>query len=274
MTHVRIGSLEVPGGSLFYEMAGEGPVVTLIHPGLWDSRTWDPQVPVLLEAGFRVLRYDVRGYGRSSRLTGEPYSHVRDLTALLDALDVAQTLLVGCSMGGAIAIDLTLEHPDRVQALAVAASGLGGFEPLEEENDWWEVREGPIEAAIEAGDLDRAEDLRLEIWAPLGTSDVAGRRIREIAFDNIHEATMDESAQEELDPPAAVRLGEIDVPTLVLIAEHDPPFMRRCGELIGHGILGAHKVTIEGADHVINLRQPEAFDQVVLPFLAKYSETD
>ncbi|MEP6973633.1 MAG: alpha/beta hydrolase [Actinomycetota bacterium] len=269
MTQVQMGSLDVAGGSLFYEMAGEGPVVTLIHPGLWDSRTWDLQVPVLLDAGFRVLRYDVRGYGRSSRLTGEPYSNVRDLAALLDALDVTQTLLVGCSMGGAIAIDLTLEHPNRVQALVVAASGLGGFEPLEEENDWWEVREGPIDAAIEAGDLTRAEDLRLEIWAPLGTSDDAGRRIREIAFDNIHEMTMDESVQEELDPPAAMRLGEIDVPTLVLIAEHDPPFMRRCGELIAQGVLGARSVTIEGADHVVNLRQPEAFDRAVLPFLTE-----
>lgn len=264
-----MGSLDVPGGSLFYEMAGEGPVATLIHPGLWDSRTWDLQVPVLLDAGFRVLRYDLRGYGRSSRLTGEPYSHVRDLAALLDALDVTQTLLVGCSLGGAVAIDFTLEHPDRVQALVVAASGLGGFEGLEEENDWWEVRDGPIEAAIKAGDLDRAQDLRLEIWALLGTSDDAGRRIREIAFDNIHEITIDESAEEELDPPAAMRLGEIDVPTLVLIAEYDPPFQRRGCELIAHGILGARKVTIEGADHVINLRQPEAFDRVVLPFLAE-----
>ncbi len=94
-------------------MAGDGPVVTLIHPGLWDSRTWDPQVPVLVDAAFRVVRYDVRGYGRSSRLTGEPYSHVRDLAALLDFLEVPLTTLVGCSMGGAIAIDFTLEHPDR-----------------------------------------------------------------------------------------------------------------------------------------------------------------
>ena len=86
----------------------------------------------------------------------------------------------------------------------------------------------PVDAAVEAGDLRAARrTCACEIWAPLGTDDAAGRRIREIAFDNIHELTMDESAEEELDPPAALRLGEIDVPTLVLIAEHDPPFMRR-----------------------------------------------
>ena len=260
--------VEVPGGSLHYEVTGAGPDVTLIHPGLWDSRTWDPQVTVLVDAGYRVIRYDVRGYGRSSRLSGEPYSNVRDLLAILDATGVTQTALVGCSMGGGIEIDFTLEHPDRVWALVPVASGLGGFEPLEEEEDWWADREGPIEAAIEAGDLERAEDLRLQIWAPLGTGDPSGRRIRDIAFDNLHEITMDESAQEELDPPAARRLGEIDVPTLVTIAEHDPPFMRRIGDLIARGILGAHRVTIEGADHVVNMRQPEAFDRALLGFLA------
>jgi 3-oxoadipate enol-lactonase len=267
MTRVRSGSLDLSDGALYYEVAGEGPVVTLIHPGLWDSRTWDPQVPVLLEAAFRVVRYDVRGYGRSSRLTGEPYSHVRDLAALLDFLDVPLTTLVGCSMGGAIAIDFTLEHPDRVVALVVVASGLGGFEPLEEEEDWWESMNVPIEEAIEAGDLERAEELRLKVWAPLGTKDEAGRRIRQIAFDNIHELTMDESAEEELDPPAARRLGEIDVATLVMIAEHDPPFMRRTGDLIARGILGAQKLEIEGTDHVVNLRRPVEFDAALLAFL-------
>lgn len=264
---MRPGTCDVPGGSLYYEVAGEGPVVTLIHPGLWDSRTWDPQVPVLVDAAFRVVRYDVRGYGRSSRPTGQPYSHVRDLAALLDFLEVPSTILVGCSMGGAIAIDFTLEHPDRVAALVPVASGLGGFEALEEEEDWWESVQAPVDAAVEAGDLERAEDLRLEIWAPLGTKDEAGRLIRQIAFDNIHELTMDASAEEELDPPAAHRLGEIDVPTLVMIAEYDPPYMLRTGDLIAHGILGAQKLVVEGADHVVNLRRPMEFDAALLAFL-------
>ena len=268
MTETRTGSAELPDGALYYEMAGDGPTVTLIHEGLWDSRTWDPQVPALIDAGYRVLRYDVRGYGRSSRLTGQPYSHIRDLIALLDGLAVVQTVLVGCSMGGAIAIETTLEHPERVLALVPVASALSGFEALEEEEDWWEERDAPIRALIEAGDLEQAEDLRLAIWAPLGTQDPAGRRIREIAFDNLHEITMDESGEEQLDPPAAHRLSEIDVPTLVVIAEHDPPFSRRVGDVIARGILGARSVTIEGADHVVHLRRPEEFNRVLLAFLA------
>ncbi len=254
------------GVRLAYDVHGSGPAVALLHPGLWDRRTWDRETQTIADAGFRVVRHDARGYGGSSRLTGEPYSHVRDLLALLDALHISKAALVGCSMGGATAIDFTLEHPERVWALVPVAAGLSGFEPLEEEEVWWAERAGPIQAAIDAGDLERAEDLRLEIWAPLGTDDPVGRRIREIALDNIHELTMNESAEEAIDPPAAGRLGEIAVPTLVIEAAHDPPDMRRLNDSLARGIPGARHLSID-ADHVVNLRAPEAFDAAVIPFL-------
>lgn len=257
------------GAHLAYEIQGEGPTITLIHPGLWDMRTWDREFPRFVDAGFRVLRYDVRGYGRSSRPEpGASYSHVRDLLALLDRNEVTQTALVGCSMGGGIEIDFALEHPERVWAMVPVASGLGGFESTEEEDEWWAERDAPIEALIEAGELEKAQDLRLEIWAPLGTTDERGARIRQIAFDNLHEITMDESGEERLDPPAAHRLAEIDVPTLILEAEHDPPDMHRCAEFLAREIMGSRRVVVEGADHVVNVRQPERFEELVLPFLA------
>jgi 3-oxoadipate enol-lactonase len=257
------------GGHLHFEIAGKGPAVTLIHPGLWDMRTWDREFPRLVDAGYRVLRYDVRGYGKSSRPEpGTTYSHARDLDALLEAVEVTQTAVVGCSMGGGIGLDYALEHPAKVWALVPVATGLGGFEATEEEEEWWAQRDGPIEAAIEAGDLERAQELRLEIWAPLGTSDARGAKIRQIAFDNIHEIVMDESGEEQLDPPAAHRLTEIDVPTLILEAEQDPPDMRRLAEFLVREIIGSRKVVVEGADHVVNMRQPERFEELVLDFLA------
>jgi 3-oxoadipate enol-lactonase len=263
-------SLELPdGASLHYEVAGEGPAVTLIHPGLWDMRTWDREFRTFADGGFRVLRYDVRGYGRSSRPEpGASYSHVRDLAAVLDAAEVTQTALVGCSMGGGIELDFALVHPERVWAIVAVASGLGGFESTEEEDEWWAERDAPIEALIEAGRLEEAQELRLRIWAPLGTDDELGARIRAIAFDNLHEIVMDESGEERLDPPAAHRLGEIDVPTLIVEAEHDPPDMRRVCDLLVREIMGSRKVIVEGADHVVNMRQPERFEELVLPFLA------
>jgi 3-oxoadipate enol-lactonase len=257
------------GGSLHYEIAGEGSTVTLLHPGLWDMRTWDREFDMLQERGYRVLRYDARGYGRSSRPEpGGTYSHVRDLEALVAANEVAITALVGCSMGGGIALDYALVHPEQVWALVPVASALGGFEPTEEEEEWWAERQAPIEAAIGAGDLEKAQELRVELWAPLGTDDERGARIREIAFDNIHELEMDESGEEQLDPPAAHRLEEYDVPTLILEAEHDAPHLHRQADLLAWGIMGSKRVVVEGADHVVNMRQPERFDDLVLPFLA------
>jgi pimeloyl-ACP methyl ester carboxylesterase len=264
------GFLDVPDrGRLAFEDVGEGPVVVLIHPGLWDMRTWDPQVPALVAAGYRVLRYDVRGYGRSSRPEpGVAYSHVRDLRALLDARDVDTVAIVGCSMGGAIDLDFALTHPDRVWALVLVTPGLGGFESSQEEDDWFEDLVAPIEEAIAEGDLERAQDLRLDLlWAPLGTDDEAGRRIREIAFDNLHELTMDESSAEELDPPAAHRLHEVDAPTLVVKAEADPPGMRRISDVIAAGVVDGRVVQIDAADHVVNLRQAAAFDAALFAFL-------
>lgn len=270
MSARKDGRVQVDDGELFYEIQGEGPVVTLIHPGLWDSRTWDPQVPALVGAGYRVLRYDVRGYGRSSRLTGAPYSHVRDLLGLMDSLGVERSALVSCSMGGEIALDFTLSHSGRVGALVLAASGLGGYEGTPEENAWWERSSAEVDAAIEAGDPERAEDLRLKLWAPLGTDDPAGRRIREVAFDNIHELTMDESGAEELDPPAIERLQEISAPTLVLDAADDVAMMHSIADILTERIPGARKVVIENADHVVSLRQPEEFNRQVLEFLGAH----
>jgi pimeloyl-ACP methyl ester carboxylesterase len=262
-------TVETDDGRLWYEVAGDGPPVALIHPGLWDARVWDGPFGVFAER-YRVLRYDVRGYGRSSRLEpGVPYSNVRDLAAVLDAVGIERAALVGNSMGGGVSIDFALTHPDRVSALVLVASAVGGLEDTDEDEAWWQERWPPLEAAIETGDLERARRLQMGFWAPLGIDDPNGRRIFDIALDNAHELTMDESLAEDLDPPAIDRLGEIAVPTLILPADHDPPFMLRSSAALAAGIRGARVARIADVDHVVPLRSPEAFNETVLAFLAE-----
>ena len=274
MTRMESGLAEVDGGALSWESAGEGPDVVFLHPGLWDGRVWDEQFGVFSRT-HRVLRYDLRGYGRSSRPEpGKPYSHVEDLSAVMDAVGVERAALVGNSKGGGVAIDFELSHPDRVTALVLAAPGLSGFEGTpQEEAEWgsaFEDVERQIEDAMSAGELERAEDLRLRwLWAPLGTDDPAGARIRQIAFDNLHELTMDESGETVIDPPAAERLEEIGVPTLVLPADHDPPWHERICVVLAEGISGARLARIPETDHVIPLRRPDEFNRVVLEFLGE-----
>ena len=89
--------VEVEGGRLYVEEAGSGDPVVFLHPGLWDSRTWDPQFASFAER-YRVLRLDARGYGRSSRPEpGVPYSHARDLLAVFDDAGIERAAIVGCS---------------------------------------------------------------------------------------------------------------------------------------------------------------------------------
>ncbi|HZD80726.1 MAG TPA: alpha/beta fold hydrolase [Actinomycetota bacterium] len=263
------GFVAVDGGSLYYERAGMGPGVVLIHPGLWDSRTWDDQFPRFAER-FLTVRYDVRGYGRSTRPEpGRVYSHVDDLLAVMEAAGIERAVLVGCSMGGGIALEAALSHPDRVAALVLAASALPGFEPTPGEEAWWEEHAAGIEELVDAGELEAAVRIEMEIWAPLGVEDEAGARILQIALDNRHELTMDEQDARGLDPPAVQRLESIAVPTLVLPADHDPPTSQRASAILAERIPGARLAQIPEVDHVINVRRPDEFDRVVLEFLGQ-----
>jgi 3-oxoadipate enol-lactonase len=271
VTRVESGVIEYDAGALAWESAGEGPDVVFLHPGLWDGRTWDEQFGVFSRI-YRVLRFDFRGYGRSSRPEpGKPYSHVDDLAAVMDAASVERAALVGCSMGGSTAIDFALVHPSRVSALVLAASGLNAFDDrlTPEEEAELDLLNAPVVEAMEAGDMERAERARLRIWAPLGTQDEAGRRISEIAFDNIHEMTMDESGRRDISPPAIERLEQIEAPTLVLPSDNDPLVFRRLSAILAERIPNARLVQIPETDHLVNMRRPAEFDRAVLGFLGE-----
>jgi len=267
LTRMESGVIEYDGGALAWESAGEGPDVVFLHPGLWDGRVWDEQFGVFSRS-YRVLRFDFRGYGHSSRPEpGKPYSHVEDVAAVLDARGVQHAALVGNSMGGRVAIDFALAHPERVGALVLAATNVGGFEETEDEAKEYADLDREIEQAVQAGDAERAMELELSVWATaLGTEDPAGARIRKIAFENLHVITMDESREARL-ADAFGGLPEIGAPVLVLAAEHDPPVFRRLSEQVAGRIPNARFTEIPNTDHVIPVRRADEFNRVVLRFL-------
>src|SRR5262245_9045423 len=120
-----MGLIEVEGGSLYVEEAGRGPAVVLLHGGLGDRRLWDAQMDAFAEH-FRTVRFDLRGFGRSTSGPGT-FGVVDDVVAVLDALAIERAALVGLSYGGRIAVDAALERPDRLWALVAVAPGLSGF---------------------------------------------------------------------------------------------------------------------------------------------------
>jgi pimeloyl-ACP methyl ester carboxylesterase len=259
------GFVEVDGGRLFYEEAGSGQPVVFIHPGLWDRRTWDDQFLAFAEQ-FRTIRYDVRGYGKSSKPERE-YSNVEDLRALLEELGVERAALIGCSMGGGIAVDFAVEHPERVWALVPVAAALSGVEETDEEREKWAPVVDRIMEAAGAGDIDRAVDLFMEIWAPLGTGDRSGQRIRQIARENPWAITDEGELAREIDPPALPRLSTIRASTLVVLGAQDLQDINQMWSQYGSRIPASRTVVLDGADHVVNMRQPEEFNRLVLEFL-------
>jgi 3-oxoadipate enol-lactonase len=259
------GFAPVGGTRLFYELKGTGPVVVLIHGGQLDSRMWDEQFTVLAQH-FRVIRYDVRGYG-GSFLPDLLYSDADDLAGLLDYLKVPKAHIVGLSLGGRIAVDLAVAHPARVSSLTLAGAGLSGFEPPnggETDLRMWNI----IKAARDDG-----PDAATELWlkdpfmAPAMEQARLAPRLRKVSRENAHCWLDNPILQRSPKPPAATRLGEIKVPTLLLIGDRDVPQIKATGAALEHGISGSKKVVIEGAGHMVNMEKPEEFNAAVLSFL-------
>jgi pimeloyl-ACP methyl ester carboxylesterase len=254
--------LEVDGGGVWYEVAGEGPPVVFLHSTLVDSRQWDEQMESF-SSRFRAIRFDLRGFGRSPMPT-EPYRPLEDLATLVRTLDATPAALVGCSAGGALDLMFTLEHPDMVSALVLVASGAPRFTGWSDDvRTLWQA----TEAALEEGDLERAQRLELDYWVPAGRFPKGDGRIAEMARDNVKAMAGAEDFMEGPDTAPLERMDEIRVPTLVVLAEHDEPGIQAIGELVAAGVPGTEVVTIPGTDHLVNMRNPREFDRVVLGFL-------
>jgi 3-oxoadipate enol-lactonase len=255
--------VEIDGGRIAVEVAGRGPGVVLLHAGLWDRRTWDDQFDVL--AGrWTAVRYDRRGYGRSS-IPQAPYSDLHDLEAVMDEAGLGTAALVGNSMGGTIATMFAIDRPERVRGLVLASSGLYGHRWAVGER--WTRHGDEVDAAVAGGDLQHAVDLDLRPWVPMGVDDPAGSRLRAIARDNARALIVDEELSLAPDWTALERLAEIRVPTLVLEGGRDVPEFREIGGILAERIPGARLETIEDADHVIPVRRPDAFNRLLLRFL-------
>jgi pimeloyl-ACP methyl ester carboxylesterase len=264
------GFATVWGTRLFYEVKGTGPAVVLIHGGQLDCRMWDDQFHAF-SRDFRVIRYDVRGYGGSLR-PGTLYSDAEDLAGLLDYLKVEKAHIVGLSLGGRIAIDFALAHPMRVGSLTLAGPGLSGYEPpggAESDLRMWNI----IKAARDEGP-EQATALWLKdpFMAPAMEQARLAPRLWRIARENAHCWLENPVLQRPPKPAAVARLGEIKVPTLLVVGDRDLPQIKTTIETLERGIRGSKKVTIEGAGHMVNMERPDLFNGAVLGFLREQEQ--
>jgi len=264
---IHTGYADVHGAQLYYEIAGAGFPLILLHAGIADSRMWDAQFEVFARK-FLTVRYDMRGFGRSPMPSQGDFCLYDDLDGLLDALGLDSAMLVGLSLGGSTALDFTLAHPNRVDALVACGASLSGFPWSNMILEGW----GAVDEAVEKGDKAAAIELDLRMWVdgpsrqPDQVDEPIRERVREMLAP-LYDIAEGDATERRLDPPAIHRLGEIHTPTLIVVGDQDMPDMMGIADKLEAGIRGARKVVISGAAHMVNMEKPEQFNHDVLEFL-------
>lgn len=263
----------VEGGRLFVVDEGAGPPTVLLHEGIADLRSWDGIAQALVAAGRRAIRYDRRGFGRSETEDIE-FSNRADVVAVLDGVGIERVVLVGASQGGQIAIDTTIEHPDRVAGLVVVAGGVGGLElPVTEaemaafdEMERLEEADPPDPAAI--------ADFDVRMWVD-GLGQPEGRvptAIRELVreMDLLHLAPDREQGRPiPLRPPAAERIAELRCPVVAIAGELDvSDVVGTARHLEGHAP-DAQAVIVPGVAHMIGLERPDLVTESILELVER-----
>jgi 3-oxoadipate enol-lactonase len=230
------------------DSGGDGPPLVLLHPGVGDSRIWDP-VLAALTAKYRVIRYDARGFGQSPAPSVK-FSLLRDLVAVLDHYGVQRAAFAGCSQGGASTLGLALTQPERVSALVLLCPGIPGFPYPEEEEDDDEL-EADYERARATQDVEALAGVMQRVWGAAGATQAVMEQLRSAA-----RASLVAEDLELEDPPVFGRLGEISVPASLMVGDADYPPLVESNRQAADRIPGCEFVFVPGLDHFPPLREP------------------
>jgi pimeloyl-ACP methyl ester carboxylesterase len=255
------GYAEVNGTKLYYEVSGQGPAVVLIHGGLVDSRLWDDQMTPLSKR-HRVVRYDLRAFGKSASTT-EPFSHIEDLRALLDYLKIDRATVVGLSLGGIIAADFTLEYPRRIKRLVLVGAGLRGDPqpPDKQAIEAYQAASRGAEAFVNA-------TMMTSLYTAVRPGNPAYDRLRQMMLDNFKALPTFVPGFWKYPPKTTFeRLKDIHTPTLVVIGSEDSQTLKNIADRLATNIPGASKVVITGSSHHPPVEKAKEFNRILLDFL-------
>ncbi|MEV0781235.1 alpha/beta fold hydrolase [Streptomyces sp. NPDC050433] len=245
---------------LSHDVAGAGDTVVLLHSSVCDRRMWDPQWAVLLDAGFRVVRCDFRGYGETP-VPDRPNNDADDVLALLDALDIDRAAVVGSSYGGRVAVEFAARWPGRVSALALLCAGSPFHEPTAELDAFDEEEE----TLIDADDLDGAVELNVRTWL----SPEAGDEVREkVRGMQRHAYEVQLAAEEEFDQVEEESdLSAIKARTLVVSGALDLDYFQQVAADLAVRLADTRHVHLPWGSHLPSLERPDETSALLRDFL-------
>jgi 3-oxoadipate enol-lactonase len=246
--------------TLSHDVAGEGPVVVLLHSTACDRRMWDPQMPALIGAGHRVLRCDLRGFG-DTPVPDAPYDDAQDVVDLLDELGVVRWALIGASGGGRVALAVAARWPGRVTRLALLCTALAGHQPGAELRAFGERED----ALLEAGDIAAAVELNVDTWLGPDADEATREKVRRMqrrAFE------VQLAATEEFPPIRVVTdLAAITAPSLLISGAHDLEDFRQIAVRLAGQLPRARHLELPWAGHLPSLERPDAINPILVDFL-------
>jgi 3-oxoadipate enol-lactonase len=255
-----VATIPVPGAQLYYDLVGSGVPVVLVHGLALDSRMWDDQIPALSDIA-TVIRYDVRGFGQSTRNAGNTvYTHADDLWAVLDHFELQAAVLVGLSMGGRIALEAALIAPERTLSLVLLDAVLDGV-PWDDESN---LGMQAISEGLRSRGLTGAKEawLRHGFFVPAQRQPNVANRLAQMVTDysGIHWTEADPHGPH---PDCLSLLSTFRVPTTVVVGELDVPCFLEMADVLASSIPTAHKISIGDAGHMVNMEAPAAVNQVL-----------
>ena len=247
----------VNGIEIDYEDTGRGRAVLLSHGYTATRRMWNGQHEAFRDR-YRVISWDMRGHGQTDAPSDPAqYSHaltVADMKGLLDHLGIARAVIGGLSLGGTMSLEFYVAHPEMTEALIICDSG-PGYRNAEAREKWNERARRRAEGFETRG---------LDELSPRSREAQEARPFHRSAQGLAHAAR---GMLAQKDARVMDALPSIAVPTLVIVGDKDEPFVAPC-EYMAKKIPGARLEVIRDAGHSTNLDQPEAFNRVVLDFLA------
>lgn len=265
--HTESFEIVVGGARLAGLRMGEGLPVIFLHAGVCDKRMWESQMAAVAEDGWQAIAYDRRGYGQTTS-ADEAFSHLDDLEAVLRAHDIHAAVLVGCSLGGGLALDFALRHPGRVMGLALIGTSVTGAPWTATEVE--QMIEAAEEDAWERGDMEMVNRVQAHEWldGPRARSGRVGGAARALFLDmNALALGQPRLTREEEPPKAWRRVNEVNAPTLLLVGDEDFTALIERHDHLSEEMPNAFAAMLEGVAHIPSIERPDLVNSMLLEFL-------